>query len=100
MLHRGEKIPQNLIEAIYWYGKAIAQQHMSAMGNLADLVNSHPKRRVVRSISVMSAPDSNSHIIRKLSDGDLVYPVQPDAQWTAVILDDRRTLGWVSSASL
>lgn len=100
LLHRGEKTPKDLVEAVYWYNQAIAQQHILAMGNLAELVNARPKYRVARSLPVQRAAFVDSPVIRELNAGDLVYPVTHLERWTAVILDDRHTVGWIDNTSI
>jgi TPR repeat protein len=96
--HGGPGLQPDPVEASHWYRQALRQKHPLTPGNLADLANENPEIILDRARTLFAAPGSNTPHIARLKPGETVHALKQQDGWTAVILDDRRTMGWIKDA--
>jgi len=97
---RGNGLEQNHIEAARWFIQAIDTGATRAHSGLQALLKGKESKHTSNKLTLRLQPNKSSGIVSQISSGNLVYTLQQTEEWIGVLLDDRKTLGWVERASL
>jgi hypothetical protein len=71
-----------------------------AENSLRLLLRGKPQLTAADIATVRAAPRRNAGAIAELRPGDKVYSLRKDGSWTAIVLQDERTLGWIDGTAL
>lgn len=96
----GQGVDQDDLEAARWYVRAQTRGAEAAAASLAKLIVRKERAVGASSVAVYASPSADSTPVSRLSLGDTVYALQADGGWVAVLLDDRKTIGWIPQKSL
>lgn len=96
----GQGVDQDDLEAARWYVRAQTRGAEAAAASLAKLIASKERAIGAASVAVHTSPSAESTTVSKLSLGDTVYALQAEGMWVAVLLGDRKTIGWIQLTSL
>lgn len=101
MYARGEGIDQDFGQAAVWAARAMRGGNDQARGNLLRVVDQLPQRYAAsNTVDVRSAPDTDTHIVSHLNEGDAVARLSENDGWSHVLLLDGYRLGWVKTSTL
>ena len=100
MYQNGQGVAQDDLEAARWYVRAQHRGAEAAAASLSKLISTKEREVRVSSAEVYTSPNVQSAKVSKLVSGDTVYALQADGLWIAVLLNDRKTIGWVHQTSI
>lgn len=101
MYENGYGVPQDNAEAARWYIEAIKWGATQATRNLKNLLEDKATAVVTQSqVAVHQAPDNGSAEVSHVATGVTVYTLKTDGVWSAIVLDDRKTIGWIEQRYL
>lgn len=101
LYENGYGVPQDYAEAARWYIEAIKWGATQATRNLKDLLEDTATAVVTSAqVAVHQAPDNGSEEVTHIASGATVYTLKTDGVWSAILLDDGKTIGWIEQRHL
>ncbi len=97
---RGHGLEKDHIEAARWFIQAINTGATRAHSSLQALLKDKEAKHTSSRLTLRLHPSKSAGIVGQVSSGNLVYTLQHAKEWVGVMLDDKKTLGWVERAAL
>ncbi len=97
---RGQGLKKNHIEAARWFIQAINTGATRAHSSLQALLKNKEAKHTSNQLTLRLRPSKSAGVVSQVSSGHLVYTLQHTKEWVGVMLDDKKTLGWVERATL
>ncbi len=95
MYHKGHGVPQDHVQAVKWFITAINTGATRAQTGLRLLLKDTNKAITSAEVNVYLSPDRNADVVSRVDAGQHIYTLSQQGQWTAVLLHDQQTLGWI-----
>lgn len=102
MYENGYGVSQDYAEAAKWYIEAIKWGATQAQATLKDLLEDKAVEVVTsgEGIVIRGQPNDSAERLAKVAGGTTVYTLKTDGVWSAVLLSDRKTIGWIEQRHL
>jgi hypothetical protein len=100
MYQQGVGVEQNHVEAARWFIQAINTGASRAYSGLQALLQEKTLTQTIDNVTLRQHPDASSDAITQLPSGNRVYTLELQEDWIAVLLDDKKTLGWIERAAI
>ena len=100
MYKRGEGVVQSHALAAHWFIQAIDTGASRAYSGLQSLIQEQTPAKTINTVSLRQQPSKSSGVIKQLASGKRVYTLEQSDNWIAVLLDDKKTIGWIERSDL